>query len=49
MIHVPYWAKDMNMLHKDTEQDKADSNQSKLDKTVLHEFKHIVKTQSNTW
>jgi hypothetical protein len=29
-------------------QDKADSNQSKLGKRVLHEFKHKVKTQSNT-
>jgi hypothetical protein len=32
-----------------TKQDKADSNQSKLGKGVLHEFKHKVKTQSNTW
>jgi hypothetical protein len=33
---------------KITEQDKADSNQSKLGKSVLHEFKHKVKTQDNT-
>jgi hypothetical protein len=33
---------------KITKQDKADSNQSKLGKRVLHEFKHKVKTQSNT-
>jgi hypothetical protein len=30
-------------------QDKADSNQSKLGKRVLHEFKRKVKTQSNSW
>jgi hypothetical protein len=28
------------------ERDKADSNQSKLGKGVLHEFKHKVKTQT---
>jgi hypothetical protein len=35
---------------KTTEQDKADPNQSKLGKRVLHEFKHKVKlkaTQDN--
>jgi hypothetical protein len=29
-----------------TKQDKADSNQSKLDKGVLHEFKHKVKLKA---
>jgi hypothetical protein len=28
--------------------DKADPKQSRLGKTVLHEFKHKAKTQSNT-
>jgi hypothetical protein len=30
------------------EEDKADPNQSRLGKKVLHEFKHKAKTQSNT-
>jgi hypothetical protein len=29
-----------------TKQDKADSNQSKLGKRVLHEFKHKVKLEA---
>jgi hypothetical protein len=29
-----------------TKQDKADSNQSKLGKKVLHEFKHEVKLKA---
>jgi hypothetical protein len=29
-----------------TKQDKADSNQSKLGKKVLHEFKHEVKPKA---
>jgi hypothetical protein len=33
---------------KTIKQDKADPNQSKLGKRVLHEFKRKVKTQSNT-
>jgi hypothetical protein len=32
----------------DHERDKADPNPSRLGKKVLHEFKHKVKTQSNT-
>jgi hypothetical protein len=31
---------------KTIKQDKADPNQSKLGKRVLHEFKHKVKTQT---
>jgi hypothetical protein len=31
---------------KITKQDKADSNQSKLGKRVLHEFKHKVKLKA---
>jgi hypothetical protein len=34
--------------HKDHQKDKANPNQSRLGKEVLHEFKHKVKTQSNT-
>jgi hypothetical protein len=49
MIHVPYWAKMRSYDVKIAKQDKADPNQSELGKIVLHEFKHKVKTQSNTW
>jgi hypothetical protein len=33
----------------DLEEGKAETNQSRLGKKVLHEFKHKAKTQSNTW
>jgi hypothetical protein len=33
---------------KITKRAKADPNQSKAGKRILHEFKHKVKTQSNT-
>jgi hypothetical protein len=34
--------------YKDHKRDKADPNLSRLGKSVLHESKHKVKTQSNT-
>jgi hypothetical protein len=34
--------------HKDHRKDRADPNQSRLGKEVLHEFKHKVRTQRNT-
>jgi hypothetical protein len=33
----------------DLEEGKAETNQSRLGKKVLHEFKHKAKTHSNTW
>jgi hypothetical protein len=33
----------------DLKEGKAENNQSRLGKKVLHEFKHKEKTQSNTW
>jgi hypothetical protein len=38
-----------HVIAKITNKIKADQNQSKLGKRVLREFKHKVKTQSNTW
>jgi hypothetical protein len=35
-------------LVQGSQKDKADPNLSRLGKSVLHEFKHKVKTQSNT-
>jgi hypothetical protein len=49
MTRLPRQAKDLSVQHVDHKQDRAESSQSKLGKRVLHEFKHKIKTQSNTW
>jgi hypothetical protein len=41
--------KDLKVHHMDLEEGKAETNQSRLGKKVLHEFKHKAKTHSNTW
>jgi hypothetical protein len=40
VIHAPHRVEDLSTHHIDRKQDRAESNQSKLGKRVLHEFKH---------
>jgi hypothetical protein len=40
--------KTWNLLAQGSQKDEADPNPSRLGKNVLHEFKHKVKTRSNT-
>jgi hypothetical protein len=38
VIHAPHRVENLNIHHMDRKQDRAESNQSKLGKRVLHEL-----------